>query len=597
MTVIDGPGFEISDSDDGNQTNGNGDTSEASARANRTSSDENGASTDKGSGNGTNDADHNSGPNADSDGDGDGSGSGSGTTTSSAGERASTSEAAAGNGNRSNGGGTSRPMSRKAKKRAAARARREAAAKARAEAEATEESAETADDTNGDTEHSAAPEADETTADMASAEAENTPADTEPAETDGIPADTEPVEADKTTADTEPVEADDTPADTKTVEADNTATEGETVKSRETPTETRTAEAAHVRNETKPDAGGPVVLPQGPTEHLWSANQLLSIAQRTVAVVVIIGLVGYGLGFLRGGGSTARAEFVYTLDESVPDSFLREDRRLLTQVVTFKSDAVLTPVAAANDLTVEELRARIDIETLNLSEVLRLDVRDADPERAVALNRAVLDRYLQVISEAAPADTGDELTTRRTEIAAELEQADASRRALLEAQEQDVTLQLQQESLQRRIEVKTGQVGDLQANLDAAILEQGDQELLDVTADTLGAAEADLANLEAELLAVGAERAELATATTAEPALLREIDRLEAKLATIDDELAERELAPLVAAPIRELSEPIVLSTSRHFGGIQGMAIGVLAALPIAALVAIRTRRRQLWFG
>ncbi|MEM9652338.1 MAG: hypothetical protein AAGA65_09600, partial [Actinomycetota bacterium] len=480
-------------------------------------------------------------------------------------------------------------------------------AKARAEAAATEESAETADDTNGDTEHSAAPEAD-TPADMASAEAENTPADTEPAETDGIPADTEPVEADNT-ADTEPVEtvdatddtesaeADEILADTETVEADNTVTEPETVESRETPTETRTAEAAHVRNETKPDADAPVVLPQGPTEHLWSATQLLSIAQRTVAVVVIIGLVGYGLGFLRGGGSTARAEFVYTLDESVPDSFLREDRRLLTQVVTFKSDAVLTPVAAANDLTVEELRARIDIETLNLSEVLRLDVRDADPERAVALNRAVLDRYLQVISEAAPADTGDELTTRRTEIAAELEQADASRRALLEAQEQDVTLQLQQESLQRRIEVKTGQVGDLQANLDAAILEQDDQELLDVTADTLGAAEADLANLEAELLAVGAERAELATATTAEPALLREIDRLEAKLATIDDELAERELAPLVAAPIRELSEPIVLSTSRHFGGIQGMAIGVLAALPIAALVAIRTRRRQLWFG
>ena len=53
-----------------------------------------------------------------------------------------------------------------------------------------------------------------------------------------------------------------------------------------------------------------------------------------------------------------------------------------------------------------------------------------------------------------------------------------------------------------------------------------------------------MAALEAQLLEIGTERAELAAESAGEPALLRDIARLEAKLATIDDELAERELAP-----------------------------------------------------
>jgi hypothetical protein len=286
---------------------------------------------------------------------------------------------------------------------------------------------------------------------------------------------------------------------------------------------------------------------------------------------------------------------VYTLDESVPDSFLREDRRLLTQVVTFKSDAVLTPVAAEFDLTVDELRSKIDVDTLNLSEVLRLDVQDGDAERAVALNQAVLDQYLRVIADASPAGDGEELTDRRAEVSAELELADAARLDLLRSQEQDVTLQLQQENLQQRISAKNDQVGALQQDLDAAIIQQVGPAQRATVANTLAAAEADLADLEGQLLEVGSQRAELATATTTEPGLLREIERLEAKLTTIDNELAERELAPLVASPIRELSEPIVLSISRHLGGLQGMALGLLVAMPIGALVALQARRRQLW--
>ncbi len=329
----------------------------------------------------------------------------------------------------------------------------------------------------------------------------------------------------------------------------------------------------------------------------WSGRQLASVTQRVLAVLAVMGLIGYGAGALRGSSHVARAEFVYTLDESVPDSFLREDRRLLTQVVTFKSDAVLTPVANRFDLSVDELRAKIDVETLELSEVLRLDVSDGDPDRAVSINRAVLDQYLEVLAAATPAGNSAELTQRRVAVAAELAEADAERLALLQAGEQDSTLEIQQESVQRRIDLKNEQVNRIQALLDDSLFQTLSDARQDDLTEQLQVAQEELAALEADLVEIVAARAELATQTTAEPALLREISRLETKLATIDEELAERELGPLVASPIRELSEPVVLYRSIHIVGLQGMAIGVLLALPIAALVAYRTRRRELWFG
>jgi hypothetical protein len=322
----------------------------------------------------------------------------------------------------------------------------------------------------------------------------------------------------------------------------------------------------------------------------------LSIAQRTLLVFTIMGLIGYGLGALQGDSHIARTEFVYTLDESVPDSFLREDRRLLTQVVTFKSDAVLTPVAAEFNMTVDELRTRIDVETLELSEVLRLDVADPDAERAVALSTAVLDRYLQVITDAAPADDSQELAQRRIDVTEQLAEADGARLALLEARQRDAVLEVEQAGMQRQIDLANDQVGRILQSLDEAVLRSAGAARIDAIGEQLAEAKQSLAALETNLAAIGSERARLETETTAEPALLREIERLEAKLTTIDDELAERELAPLVASPIRELSQPIVLFRSMHLVGLQGMALGLMVAVPIAGLVAYVSRRRQIWF-
>lgn len=327
----------------------------------------------------------------------------------------------------------------------------------------------------------------------------------------------------------------------------------------------------------------------------WTGRQAVSVLQRALAVAVLFGLIGYGLGFSRGPLSTARAEFVYTLDESVPDSFLREDRRLLTQVVTFESDAVLTPVGRQFDLTADQLRAKIDVGTVNLSEFLHLDVTDADPDRAVAINRAVLDQYLRVIAGSSPAVDSSVLEETRAEIATQLTEADAERLALAAAGQRDAVLEAQQESLQRRIDTGNQRINLLRQSLDTAQLQGFGDAQTTALANTLAEAEADQVALETQLVATVSERAELETATTAEPALLREIGRLETKLATVDDELADRELAPLIASPIRELSDPIIEVTSRHLFGLQGMAIGLLLATPVAGLVGYRARRRQLW--
>ena len=329
----------------------------------------------------------------------------------------------------------------------------------------------------------------------------------------------------------------------------------------------------------------------------WTASQVAAVGRRAIAVLVVMGILGFGLGALRGNSYVARSEFVYTLDESVPDSFLREDRRLLTQVVTFRSDAVLTPVAEDFGLTVDQLRSKIDVETLDLSEVLRFDVSDADEDRAIALSRAVLNQYLQVITDASPAgDSTAELAQRRADVAAELAAADAERETLVDAQQRDIALEVRQASIQRQINLRNDQLSRIQESLDDALINSaGASRTADLTEQYEATQEA-IAELEADLIDVGGQRAALASQTTAEPALLREIDRLETVLTTIDDELSQRDLAPLVASPIRELSEPIVLFQSRNIFGLQGMAIGLLLGFPIAGLIAYRTRKQQLWF-
>lgn len=330
----------------------------------------------------------------------------------------------------------------------------------------------------------------------------------------------------------------------------------------------------------------------GRTEPAWRVRDFGEVLRKVLAVLVVLSAIGYGLGMLRGESYTSRSEFVYSLEGSVPDGFLREDRRLLTQIVTFTSDAVLGPVAEVYDLEVEELRAKIDLETVDLSEVLRLEVTDSDPDRAMDLNRAVLDQHLRTVTGQNSTEFSTELIERRAELEAELETAVA---AVADEQAELASLEAREQELGRRIVLIDNRIDRIQALQDEALGEASITR--DRLNENLESAVAELSEIEAALLEVRLERAGIESRLGDGSPARRTIDRLEDDLTAVDAELSRRNLDPVVGSALRELSEPTLITRSRHVAGLQGLAVGMLLGLPVAAWVGYRTRRRQLWFG
>ena len=320
-----------------------------------------------------------------------------------------------------------------------------------------------------------------------------------------------------------------------------------------------------------------------------------ALVRPAVAVLTICALLGLIAGVARATEETVRRELVYTLDESVPDSFLREDRRLLTQVVTMQSDAVLAPVAEQHGLTTDELRDQVDVETVDLSEVLRLDVRAVDPRTARSISDAIIDRYLEVSTEGVSAGANEALLALRTALATELAIAETEFGELQTLETDDARLQTTEESLERQIDLTQLQIDRLQGLLDDGLANPANAQGQGALRTELTAAESDLLALEGQLADVRVDRAELADSATAEPALTRRVARLETDLVTIDDEIASRELGPIVASPIRELGQPTVVNGSAVSSALRGLALGALIGIPFTALVALIVRRRQLW--
>ena len=87
----------------------------------------------------------------------------------------------------------------------------------------------------------------------------------------------------------------------------------------------------------------------------------------------------------------------YLLDDSLPTGFLREDRRLSTQLVTIRSRSVLGPVALTYDLDVDDLRDDVSASVIDNSEIIRVEVRDEDPIVALGLVNAIAAAYLAQI--------------------------------------------------------------------------------------------------------------------------------------------------------------------------------------------------------
>lgn len=241
----------------------------------------------------------------------------------------------------------------------------------------------------------------------------------------------------------------------------------------------------------------------------WSLRQLLEV----LIVMALVAGCGLAAGAFYGRGAdpvyAARSEFIYFLEDAVPDGFLREDRRILTQLVTLESEAVVSPVAREFDTTPQAVRDAMSAEVLDLSEVIRLDVEDHDGSRALAMNEALLSRYREIAEVTDQRNQNTVLLERRKDVLKELAIADQTAIAIATSQIADVTLLSQEESLQRQLESAIARVDRLTALSDDSLatpIVTDDRATLQAQ---LSESRQNLGVYEQQLLAVRTERAQL----------------------------------------------------------------------------------------
>jgi len=255
----------------------------------------------------------------------------------------------------------------------------------------------------------------------------------------------------------------------------------------------------------------PTTISQGPPPApSWSLGQLLSV----LGVMAVLAVLGSAIGWVYGGRAepvyAARSEFIYFLDDAVPDGFLREDRRILTQLVTLESETVLQPIAADFDTTVSDLRDSINVEVVDLSEVIRLDVEDTDQERALAINNAILSSYTKEAESTFSRVNSSGLQLTRDDLLAKLQIADEQSRSIQIAEAEDVELRVIEESLSRELEIATQRFQNLRSIDDGLLVESTTVDDTASLTSQISAANDTIRRLEGELVSVRSEREQLA---------------------------------------------------------------------------------------
>ncbi|MEZ0285297.1 MAG: hypothetical protein ACAH79_08715 [Thermoleophilia bacterium] len=131
-----------------------------------------------------------------------------------------------------------------------------------------------------------------------------------------------------------------------------------------------------------------------------TTQEILRLCLLAGLIVVVGAAIGFVSSWLIQAQYGARSEVLYTLREDQPTGFLREDRNLTTQTVLIDSRPVLEPVAVANGLTVDQLADKVTSSVAEGSEIIEIEVRDADRQEGIRLVDAVTQQYLAVANGA-----------------------------------------------------------------------------------------------------------------------------------------------------------------------------------------------------
>ena len=172
--------------------------------------------------------------------------------------------------------------------------------------------------------------------------------------------------------------------------------------------------AARRRSDSSTRTQAPVAPPV-PAAKL-DAGRLAVLGVLGFLMVVVGAVAGYVESSMSPDRYGARAEVYYEISQEKATGFLREDRSLTTQLVLAHSRAVLEPVATANGMTVDELSSQLSVSLLGSSELIRLQVEDASPERALALVEAVVTQYLTLTREQGTDNARQYLETQMSQL-------------------------------------------------------------------------------------------------------------------------------------------------------------------------------------
>ncbi len=146
------------------------------------------------------------------------------------------------------------------------------------------------------------------------------------------------------------------------------------------------------------------------------------------ALAVTSAAIGYLLSTFVDEIHGAETDILYELDANLEAGFLREDRRLTTQVVTIESRAVLGPAADSIGMNPDDLREALTVDVIDGSEIIRVQARGGTPEQALDRLAAVVDTYLAQLEAADPGEAA--LAIVNDELALAIEEQESLEREL-----------------------------------------------------------------------------------------------------------------------------------------------------------------------
>lgn len=187
-----------------------------------------------------------------------------------------------------------------------------------------------------------------------------------------------------------------------------------------------------------------------------------------IALVIVFSGAAAGLvgGYIMPDTHAARAEIMYPITEEQPTGFLREDRNLTTQLVLLESRAVLGPAAAAEGEDLADLEQNVEVSPLDSSEIIRIEVHDNSPERALSLVESIVAIYLDRTQDNPESNALEFLQSELADVQTRISDTEEEVADLRAQQEQSGVADPQLDNLSDELSSLVAREQDLQSQVD-----------------------------------------------------------------------------------------------------------------------------------